>query len=249
LRIEKNRIQLSDIALGIVCPMANEQEQAVEFVRAVLEHCKGFKSVRFFAVFDKTCTDGTYELLENLEDKPAELHLVWAPENRCVVDAYVRGYREAMAAGCDWILEIDAGFSHQPSEIPQFFDKAAQGYDCVFGSRFCPGGQFTEAPLGRYLVSRGGSILANLLLGTRLKDMTSGFELFTRDALQAVLEKGIKSRGHFFQTEIKAYCRNLRVVEVPIHYRKPSQNVGIRVLLDALKNLFGLFFKRLTGKL
>lgn len=238
-----------DVDLGIVCPMANERSAAVEFVNAVLEECKNFKSVKFFAIFDNACKDGTFDLLKQWQDKPHQLQLVWAPEDRCVVDAYIRGYREALAAGCNWILEIDAGFSHQPTEIPQFFEKMAQDYDCVFGSRFCKGGKFTDAPLGRYIISRCGSTLTNILLGTRLKDMTSGFELFTSSALQKVLDKGIQSRGHFFQTEIKAYCRNLRSAEVPIHYRSPSQNVTTGVVMDAFKNLFRLFKKRLAGDL
>jgi len=229
--------------------MANERSTAVEFVNAVLAQCKDFKSVTFFAIFDNACKDGTFDLLKELQNKPPELQVIWAPEDRCVVDAYMRGYQEALDADCDWILEMDAGFSHQPSEIPQFFDKMAEGYDCVFGSRFCKGGKFTDAPLSRYFISRAGSILTNILLGTKLKDMTSGFELFTIAALRQVLEKGIQSRGHFFQTEIKAYCRNLRTAEVPIHYRTPSQNVNAAVIMDAFRNLFRLFRKRLAGKL
>jgi dolichol-phosphate mannosyltransferase len=243
-------INVSDIQLGIVCPMANERSTAKEFVNSVLEQCRGrnFKSVRFFAVFDDACKDGTFEMLKETEDKPAELELVWAPEDRWVADAYLRGYREALAAGCDWILEIDANFSHQPAEIPQFFDKMAEGYDCVFGSRFCKGGKFSDSPFSRYFISRAGSILANLLLGTKLKDMTSGFEMFTRDSLQGVLGKGIRSRAHFFQTEIKAYCRHLRVAEVPIHYRT-EEKVKAGVILDAWRNLLRLFGRRLRGRL
>jgi len=165
------------------------------------------------------------------------------------VDAYIRGYREALDAGCDWILENDAGFRHQPLDNPQFYDKMAQGNDWVFGSRFCKGGGFSDSPLSRYFLSRAGSILTNLLLGTKLKDMTSGFEMFTNAALRKVLDKGIQSRGHFFQTEIKVHCRNFRTAEVPIHYRVPSQNVNTTVVIDALSNLFRLFRKRLAGNL
>jgi len=242
-------LQHRDINLGIVCPMANERSTAAEFVKAVLEQCKGFKSVKFFAVFDNACKDGTYDLLKGWQDKPTQLQLVWAPEDKCVVDAYVRGYREALEAGSNWVLEIDAGFSHQPAEVPQFFEKMVQGYDCVFGSRFCKGGEFAERPLSRYIISRGGSILTNLLLGTKLKDMTSGFEMFTSGALRKVLDKGIRSRGHFFQTEIKAYCRDMRIAEVPIHYRAPSQNVTTAIIIDAFENLLLLFGKRLCGNL
>ena len=245
----ENSLKFPGINLGIVCPMANERSSAREFVKEVLQQCRNFKSVRFFAVFDNACKDGTFDLLKQWQDKPAELEVIWSPENKCVVDAYLRGYRQALDAGGDWILEIDAGFSHRPADIPQFFDKMAENFDCVFGSRFCKGGKFSDAPVSRYLISYVGSTVTNILLGTKLKDMTSGFEMFTRNALQKVLEKGIKSRGHFFQTEIKAYCRNLRIAEVPIHYRAPSQNVNIAVILDAFKNLFGLFRKRLAGDL
>ena len=248
-KIHNNRHRFSGVNLGIVCPMANERSTAVEFVNSVLEQCKEFESAKFFAVFDNACKDGTFDLLKGLQSELPELEVIWAPENRCVVDAYMRGYRAALDADCDWILEIDASFSHQPSEIPQFFDKMAQGYDCVFGSRFCKGGKFTDAPFSRRLISRWGSVLTNLLLGTKLRDMTSGFEIFASAALRKVLDKGIQSRGHFFQTEIKVYCRNLRIAEVPIHYCAPSQNVNAAVIMDAFSNLFRLFGKRLAGNL
>src|SRR6266446_10468338 len=133
--------QPSESRLGIVCPMANEEDCAAEFVGQVLAQTatRGFKSVKFFAILDRKSTDGTREILERLAQKSPALQVIWAPENRCVVDAYVRGYREALSAGADWILEIDAGFSHQPEDLPKFFERMQQDYDCVFGSRFMKG--------------------------------------------------------------------------------------------------------------
>ena len=231
--------------------MANEQESATRFVTEVLAQCAGFqfKSVTFFAILDRACRDNTRDLLEKLSAELQQLKVVWSPENRCVVDAYVRGYREALSAGCDWILEIDAGFSHQPSDIPKFFNKMSEGYDCVFGSRFCKGGQVTDSSMSREFISRGGTFLTNFLLGTKLKDMTSGFELFSRVALQNILEKGIYSRGHFFQTEIKIYCRGLKITEVPIQYRAASKSVDKRVLKDSFNNLWRLYRLRRQGQL
>jgi len=233
----------STISLGIVCPMANEESSAVTFVNAVLEQCAAFpfRSTRFFAILDNACRDRTRTLLEELQKTEPRLRVIWAPEDRCVVDAYVRGYHEALNAGCDWILEIDAGFSHQPENIPQFFQTMSQGYDCVFGSRFCEGGEITDSSRKRKLLSRGGTVLTNALLGTKLKDMTSGFELFSRAALEHVLAKGIESRGHFFQTEIKINCRNLKIVEVPIHYRAASNSVNQHVIKDSLSNLWRMY--------
>jgi dolichol-phosphate mannosyltransferase len=244
-------LQFSDINLGVVCPMASEEETAIPFVNAVLEQCRqrAFKSVMFFAILDRACKDNTRALLEAHAPGEPQLRVVWAPENKGVVDAYVRGYNEALAGDCDWVLEIDAGFSHQPEDIPQFFDKMREGYDCVFGSRFCEGGNISDSSFKRKVISRGGTMMANLLLGTKLKDMTSGFEMFSRRALQAVLDRGIKSRGPFFQTEIKTYCRNLRIVEVPIQYRAASHDVNNKALKDSFSNLRRLFRLRRQGQL
>lgn len=241
----------SRIALGIVCPMANEAETAVRFVEEVLDACEshGFKSIDFFAVLDTVSKDDTLELLRHLAQDRRALHIVWAPENRNVVDAYVRGYRAALSAGCDWILEIDAGYSHQPSDLPRFFAKIAEGYLCVFGSRFIEGGRMTEGTMKRRIISQWGTLLANAVLGTKLTDMTSGFELFSQSVLENVLNRGVRSRGPFFQTEIKAYCRNVYSIEVPIHYRTPSHDLNNSTLKDAFVNLWRLFRLRIAGRL
>lgn len=231
--------------------MANERATAVQFVQDVIARCQlsGFRSICFFAVLDTASKDGTLDVLHGFAKEVEQLRVVWSPENNNVVDAYIRGYKEALDAGCDWILEIDAGYSHQPSDIPQFFLKMSDGYDCVFGSRFCKGGITTETAFKRRIFSQGGTILTNMALGTKLTDMTSGFELFSRAALQKVLGQGIESRGHFFQTEIKTHCRGLRIAEVPIHYRAASDSVNNFVLKDAFSNLWRLFRLRVSGRL
>jgi len=217
--------------------MANEGGEGVRFVSEILRFCEGFRRVQFFAILDKATHDNSLELLRDLETREPRLQAVWAPENRNVVDAYFRGYREALAAGHDWILEIDAGFSHQPEDLPKFFDAMGPRCDCVFGSRFMKGGRVSEMPLKRYVVSRGGTVLTNLLVGTRLTDMTSGYQMFSRAALEMVVAKGVQSRAHFFQTEIKVHCRGLRICEVPIHYRAPSPRLGASEVGDAFRQL------------
>jgi len=185
--------------------------------------------------------------MRELERNEPRLRVIWAPEDRCVVDAYLRGYKEALDAGCDWILEIDAGFSHQPEDIPQFFDAMERGMDCVFGSRFI--GHFERSSIKRRIISWGGTKLANLLLGTRQTDMTSGFELFSRETLNMVIGRGIQSRAHFFQTEIKTYCRKLKFVEVPITYRAASPRLGLSAVKEAFRQLWRLFRLRIKEQL
>jgi dolichol-phosphate mannosyltransferase len=239
----------SHLKLAIVCPMANEGANAAAFARNVLLQCSGFASVSFLAVIDRASTDDTRQHMEKLSRSSPEIEVIWAPENRGAVDAYIRGYREALLRDADWILEIDAGFSHQPEDIPQFFDHMDHGYDCVFGSRFMKGGKISQGNTMRYLVSRMGTVLSNVLLGTRLADMTSGFELFSQKALQHVLDRGIRSRAHFFQTEIKVYCKNFNAVEVPIHYKSPSPRMTSSAVTDALLQVTRLFALRLIAQL
>jgi dolichol-phosphate mannosyltransferase len=235
--------------LAVVCPMANEADNAAAFALAALNQCVGFHSVTFLAIIDKASTDNTRQVLEDLARTNSAIVVIWAPENRCAVDAYLRGYKAAVAREADWILEIDAGFSHQPEDIPQFFEAMEKGYDCVFGSRFMRGGQITEGSAKRYFVSRMGTTLSNFLLGTQLADMTSGFEMFSRRALQHILDRGIQSRAHFFQTEIKVYCRNLKIVEVPIHYKSPSPRMKLSAITDAFRQLGRLFLMRISDQL
>lgn len=238
-----NLPQTYPVHLGIVTPMANEADTGEAFVREVLAQCDGVERVSYFVVLDNVCKDGTRDILGKFSEREGRLHVVWAPENRSVVDAYLRGYREAIAAGCDWILEIDGGFSHRPQDIPQFLDKMSEGYDCVFATRFAKGGRIEDSSLKRKYISWGGTFLTNLLLNTRLSDMTSGFEIFKREILAHAIPH-IHSRGPFFQTEIKAYCDRFRYAEVPIVYRAASHNVSNASLKDALGNLWRMFRQR-----
>lgn len=233
-----------------MCPLANEIDNAERFVREVLQVLAAWKfsRVRFFAVLDTVSRDGTLERLRALALQLPALQVVYAPENRCVVDAYVRGYRESLASGANWVLEIDAGYSHDPQQISAFLEAAAAGADCVFGTRFAHGGSYTGDAPARLLVSRGGGMLANLLLGTRLSDMTSGYQLFRRAALESILAQGLQSRGPFFQTEMKTHAHAWNIAEVGIRYRPSGQLVRSTSIKDALRVLWQLFWRRARGR-
>jgi dolichol-phosphate mannosyltransferase len=231
--------------LAVVTPLANERDTLDEFVRRVMGQIE--PQDRLIAVFDDVSTDGSIERARELAAAEPRLQVVFAPENRTVVDAYFRGYREALSGGFDWILEIDGGLSHRPEEMPPFLAAMREGYDYAGGSRFMAGGGF-DGPWSRYLISRGGTWLTNWLVGTRMRDMTSGFECFTRAALAHVVGRGVTSRAHFFQTEIRAMMHAFRWVEIPIHYGCPSKSVGKSSLTDAFKSLAALRREHKSGR-
>ena len=230
--------------------MANERDCAVGVVKGFLEAAAPFKSATCIAILDNVSTDGTLEILRSYANSEPRLSVIYAPENRCRLDAYSRGYREALSTKADWILEVDAGFSHRPEDLKNFFPAMLAGDDAIFATRFAKGGKMLDCPLPRRLISRGGTMLTNLLLGTRLSDMTSGYEMFRPHALEYALQRGLKSRGCFFQTEIKAYCHHFRIGEAPITYRATSStSVSSKILGDALWHLSRLFGLRLKGAL
>jgi dolichol-phosphate mannosyltransferase len=223
--------------LAVITPLANERDTIDEFVRRVTAQL--LPQDRLIVVFDNVSNDGSVDRAREIAQSEPRLQVVFAPENRSVVDAYFRGYREALAGDFDWILEMDGGLSHLPEEIPPFIEAMSQGYDYAGGSRFMPGGGF-DGPWRRYLISRGGTWLTNWLLGTRMHDMTSGFECFTRRTLQLVVDRGVQSRAHFFQTEIRTRMHDLKWTEIPIHYNSPSSSVGKASLGEAFRILWSL---------
>ncbi len=223
--------------LGVVIPLANEEATLTPFLDGVVAQLSG--EDRVFCVVDRASRDQTREAVEAYTRRDPRVACVWAPENRCVVDAYFRGYREALGAGCRWILEMDGGGSHRAEQIPQFIRAMEEGYAFAAGSRFARGGSH-RGRWSRRAISWGGTVLSNALLGTRMQDMTSGFECFDRTALQAIVDHGVASRAHFFQTEIRYLLHDWRWVELPIDYSAASPSVGASNLREALRNLWAL---------
>jgi len=223
--------------VGIATPLANEEGCIREFLDRVTTHLR--ENDRIYCVLDNVCKDKTREIITEIGARDKRVVLVWAPENRCVVDAYFRGYRAAFDDGCEWILEMDGGMSHLPEEIPLFLQGMSEGFDYVGGSRFMRGGTH-KSPITRVFISRGGTILANLLLQTRMTDMCSGFECFNRKAMARVLERGVQSRSNFFQTEIRFMMHAFRWKEVPIRYNNENYQVGRSAVREALRILWAL---------
>jgi dolichol-phosphate mannosyltransferase len=124
----------------------------------------------------------------------------------------------------------------------------SEGYECVFGSRFIAGGSVTGSSVTRRFLSKAGTILSNALLGTNLKDMTSGFQGFRREIIGMILEVPIRSSAHFYQTELRYLLRNKKITEIPIHYNAPSPRVSLRSIRNALSTLTYYFLRRITAR-
>ncbi len=136
--------------------------------------------------------------------------------------AYVAGMHRALQDGAEYIVQMDADFSHSPSYIPQMLGvMRATDADVVIGSRYVPGGSLDEGwGAWRRFVSWWANLYSRMILGLRIRDMTAGFKLWRREALEGVHLDTISSNGYSFQVEMACVCEKLgyRLVEIPIHF-------------------------------
>lgn len=230
---------------ALVIPLANEEGDFEPFVAALVKVLDGLGSGTAYLVVDQVSQDRTLQLCRALEQQDVRFRTIWAPENRNVVDAYLTGYRAAFANGHEPIIEMDAGLSHDPRALPLFLDALNAGNECAFGSRFINGGSMTRSKLRRWLLSRMGTVLSNLLLGTRMYDMTSGYQGFSREVVGRFQHYPLLSKAHFYQTELRYLLRRTRYTEIPIHYMAPSPHVSAGSIANSVRVLWYYFIQRL----
>ncbi len=230
---------------AVITPMANEENDFTPFIDALTLQLNAINNGCVYLVIDKASTDRTLELSRAQSQKDSRFITVWAPENKNVVDAYLRGYKEALKSSAQYIIEIDAGLSHDPAVLPEFLKQLKLGYDCVYGSRFIKGGTMIDSPPYRRFLSKGGTLLSNMLLNTHLHDMTSGYQGFQRKVVDAFCSYSLLSTAHFYQTELKYLLRKYKSVEIPIHYRAPSPRVSKNAIRNSFSSLLYYFMRRL----
>ena len=222
----------------IVMPVANEEETMEKVVDMIMQ--LPYEGLYYYPVIDDYSKDGTERILREKAQNDPRIKVIYHKESKGVISCYLEGYRQALNDGADRIIEMDGGMSHDPAQIHQFIEKLDEGYDCVWGSRFIKGGGISDLPLYRRILSSGGTILSTLVLGTKLQDMTSGYEAFQRHVLERLDLDKIMSTGHMYQTEVRFYCRKLNCIEVPIHYAGSSSGLNAGNVFEALDLLFKL---------
>lgn len=222
----------------VVMPVANEEDSMGKVLDDILD--LPYENLLIYPVIDNFSKDNTEQIIRNYESKTGRVKCIFYKESCGVISCYFEGFRQALKDNADLIIEMDGGGSHSPAELPQFIEKLNEGYDCVWGSRFIKGGDISNHPLYRRLLSSGGTLLSNFVLGTKLKDMTSGYEGFKREVLEKFDFDKFLSTGHMYQTEMRFYCRKYNTIEVPIHYIGGSSSLKLKSVKEALCILFKL---------
>lgn len=233
---------------AIIIPMANEENEFHPFVELLQKVLSGLENGKVYLIIDNVSKDKTLDLCKELSGNDARFITVWSPENKNVVDAYLKGYKVALKNKHDIIIEMDAGLSHDPRALPMFLRVLNEGNECAFGSRFINGGSIADSSWKRTFLSRGGTILTNLLLGTKMYDMTSGFQGFHARIVKGFLDYQLLSKAHFYQTELRYLLRKTRYAEIPIHYTAPSPSVSKKAIYNSFYVLFYYLSKRLFFK-
>lgn len=168
-------------------------------------------------VVDDGSPDGTGQLLDELTKRYPQLRVMHRPRKAGLGTAYVAGFRQALAAGADYICSMDADFSHDPAYLPALI-RAASTADLALGSRYIRGGGIANWAWHRRLASRVANSYARLVLGVRTHDLTGGFKCYRRAVLERIDLDRCSSVGYSFliETTYRAIKSGARVVEVPI---------------------------------
>jgi len=196
---------------------------------------------------DDNSPDGTGKEIDRLMQNEPRIHAIHNNEKKGLGRAYIQGFKWALARDYQFIFEMDADFSHDPRELPNFL-KAIETADLVLGSRYVHGIRITNWPLRRLILSKTAATYVRLITGLPVTDPTGGYKCYRRNVLEAVDLDSIISNGYSFQVEMtyKAWLKGFRIVEIPILFedrRSGYSKMNTDIFKEALWIVWKLAFK------
>jgi len=203
-------------------------------------------------VLDDSSPDGTGDVADRLAADDDRVHVIHRAEKEGLGAAYLAGFRWALDAGYDAVVEMDADGSHAPEHLPALLAAAAEA-DAVIGSRWVPGGKVVNWPLHRRALSVGGNLYVKALLGMPVNDATAGFRVYRADALRTMGLDDVASQGYCFQTDLtwRAVRSGLTVVEVPITFVERTvgdSKMDRDVMTESLRLISGWGIRHRVGQ-
>jgi dolichol-phosphate mannosyltransferase len=203
----------------VIIPTYNEKENVEKIIRAVTDLPGGFHVL----IVDDGSPDGTASIVKSLQRDvfPTQLHLAERTGKLGLGTAYIFGFKWALERGYQYIFEMDADFSHAPSDLLRLHQAVASGEaDVAIGSRYVNGGKVVNWPWDRIFISKGGAFYTQLITWMPVKDPTAGFLCYSRKVLERLPLNDVKFVGYAFQIEMKyrAWKMGFRLREVPITF-------------------------------
>jgi dolichol-phosphate mannosyltransferase len=204
----------------VIIPTYKERDNIVAIVDAVFAQPKDFHLL----IIDDNSPDGTADLVKKMQkyyNTPGEtkLHLVQREGKQGLGTAYLLGFRFAIEKGYEYILEMDADFSHDPKDLSNLYLACAQGEsDVAIGSRYATGVNVVNWPIGRVLLSYFASSYVRIITNMPIRDTTAGFVCYRKKVLETIPLDKVKFVGYAFQIEMKflAWKYGFKLTEVPI---------------------------------
>lgn len=168
-------------------------------------------------IVDDNSPDGTGAIIDRMAAENPRLHLIHRAGKLGLGSAYREGFKYALEKGAEYIIEMDADFSHDPSMLPVFLEKIKE-FDVVIGSRYLNGVSVVNWPIRRLILSYCASVYTRMITGLTFSDCTGGFKCFRRNVLETIRLDEITSDGYSFQIEMNYRCveKGFRVGEIPI---------------------------------
>jgi dolichol-phosphate mannosyltransferase len=233
----------------LIIPTYNEIKNIDRIIRTVLSKAKDLEVL----VMDDNSPDGTADAVKALMQSESRVHIIERPGKMGLGSAYVTGFKYALDQGYEFILEMDADFSHNPDDVPRLLE-AAQKYDLVIGSRYSNGVNIVNWPFKRLMISYFASKYVRIITGMPIKDPTGGFKCFRRKVLEAIDLDKILSDGYAFQIEMnfKAWTKGFHIKEIPIVFTERSEGeskMSKNIVWEAVWMVWFLQFRKLLGKL
>jgi dolichol-phosphate mannosyltransferase len=228
----------------IAIPTYNEREN----IGVLIEQVLSYAPTTDLLIIDDNSPDGTGQLVDELAARDPRIHVMHRAGKLGLGTAYVAGFRYAIANGYDFVFEMDADFSHDPSYLPHFFE-VAQDNDLVLGSRYIKGGGTPNwKPLRRF-ISGGGNRFARMMLGIPIHDCTGGYRCFRVSALRTLNLDAISAQGYAFQVELayNMWKSGYRWREIPIIFedrRVGKSKMSRKIFVEAF---FWVVRARITG--
>jgi dolichol-phosphate mannosyltransferase len=234
----------------VVIPTYNEAQNIEQMIDRIL--FQGIRNLDILVVDDNS-PDGTGNIVARIARCETNVHLLRRPAKAGLGTAYVAGFKYALKQGYDYIFEMDADFSHDPDEIPNFLE-ALKDHDLVIGSRYKTGVNVINWPITRLVLSVGANKYTQLITGMPIKDCTGGYKCFRRQVLEAIDLDRIASDGYSFQIEMnfKAWKKGFRIVEIPIVFadrEAGSSKMSKKIIREAIWMVWKLKIMSLFGKI
>jgi len=207
----------------VVIPTYNESENVPNLIPKILEQESMFEVL----VVDDNSPDGTANLVRAMQKDNARIHLIERPSKQGLGTAYVAGFRYALKDTFDYIIEMDADFSHDPKALTLLLRKM-RDYDLVIGSRYISGVNVVNWPMRRLILSYSANIYTRIITGMPVKDATGGFKCYRRKVLESIDLDSLKSNGYAFQIETNflTWRKGFRICEIPIIFIDRSVGVS-----------------------